>query len=124
MAASSQRKRSVLRSAKFRAIARIVQHKEARVTIASWFKDGQGDISTLRDRAEWFRSRMSTTDFETDQNQYNADYVEAFADICDKIALPKCDMDLVSGKNEIDLNGTSVIFNPDLLIQRYTRRII
>ncbi len=122
MAASAQRKRTVLREAKYRPVARVLNHVEARTTIASWLREGDSDIATLRDRAEWFRSRMVTSDFEADQNQHNADYVDAFADICADLDIPPCEMSAPGGKQAIDMSGVSVIHNPDLVLRRVTRR--
>lgn len=44
MAASAQRKRTVLREAKYRPVARVLNHVEARTTIAAWLREGDGDI--------------------------------------------------------------------------------
>ncbi|MGU3536804.1 hypothetical protein ACLBXP_02910 [Methylobacterium sp. A54F] len=122
MAASAQRKRTVLRDAKYRPVARVLNHSDARVTIAAWLREGDGDIETLRDKAEWFRTRMTTGEFEAYQNQHNADYVDAFADICSKLNIPACEMRPSNGKQAVTLNGTSVIHNPDLLLRRVTRK--
>lgn len=120
MAASAQRKRTVLRDAKYRPVARVLQHREARATITNWLREGDGDIATLRETAEWFRTRMTTSEFEAYQNQHNADYVDAFAEACAKLSIPKCEMHPANDKQAVDLNGTSVIHNPDLMLRRVT----
>ncbi|MCJ2098627.1 hypothetical protein [Methylobacterium sp. E-046] len=122
MAASAQRRRTVLRDAKYRPVARVLQHTEARATITTWLQEGEGDTSALRDRAEWFRSRMTTGDFEAYQNQHNADYVDAFAEACAELEIPPCEMRAATGKQTVDLNGTIIVHNPDLLLRRITKR--
>jgi len=121
MAASSQRKRTVLRDAKYRPLARVLNHSEARLTIAGWLREGDGDIATLRGKAEWFRDRMTTGDFEAYQNQHNADYIDAFADICDKLDIPTCEMHPPGGKQTVKINGTILVHNPDLDLKRTAR---
>ncbi|MGJ3263002.1 MAG: hypothetical protein ACFE0R_07185 [Salinarimonas sp.] len=120
MAASQQRRRSMLRQIKYPPLARLLNHKEARSTISYWLREGGGDTSALSDKAERFRTRMATTDFEAMQNQYNSDYVDTFAGIYDKLDIPACEMEAPYGKQTISLGGTSVIYNPDLNLRRVT----
>lgn len=120
MAASAQRKRTVLREVKYRPVARVLQHREARTTIIGWLREGEGDIAALREKAEWFRTRMTTSEFEAYQNQHNADYVDAFADICTKLDIPKCEIHPAGDKQTVSMNGTSIVHNPDLVLRRVT----
>lgn len=117
MAASAQRKRTVLREAKYRPVARVLQHTEARATIAAWLRNGEGDTGVLKERADWFRSRMTTSDFEAQQNQHNADYVDIFSEVCAKLAIPPCEMQAAPGKQTVNLNGTNIVHHPDLVLR-------
>lgn len=117
MAASAQRKRTVLREAKYRPVARVLQHTEARATIAAWLRNGEGDTGVLKERADWFRSRMTTSDFEAQQNQHNADYVDTFSEVCAKLAIPPCEMQAAPGKQTVNLNGTNIVHHPDLVLR-------
>lgn len=65
---------------------------------------------------------MTTSEFEAYQNHHNADYVDAFADACTKLAIPPCEMHPAVGKQAVNLNGTSVVHNPDLVLRRITKK--
>lgn len=68
MAASQQRRRTVLRDVKFRPIARTLQHTEARVFLSNWLREGHGDTSALSKEADRLRGLMVTSDFEASQH--------------------------------------------------------
>lgn len=122
MAASQQRKRSVLRGFKYRPVARTLQHKDARAIISSWLRDGHGDTSTLAAAAERMRARLATTDFESQQNEHNADYIETFMSAFPLMDIPACEMSDPTGKSRINLGGTDVVYNPDIVVKRVTVR--
>jgi hypothetical protein len=122
MAASQQRRRTVLRDAKYRPVARTLQHKEARTIISNWLRDGHGDTSTLGRHAERMRARHATSDFVSSQNNFSADYIETFMNAFPLMDIPACEMRAPSTKGQMTLGGTKIIFNPDILVARSTTR--
>lgn len=121
MAASQQRRRTVLRDVKFRPIARTLQHTEARTFLSNWLREGHGDTSALTKEAERMRARMATSDFETNQNNSSADYIDAFTAAFPEMGIPPCEMHPAT-KGGVTLNGTRVVFNPDVLVTRTTKQ--
>ena len=121
MAASQQRRRTVLRDIKYRPIARTLQHKEARTFLSNWLREGHGDASALDRQAERLRARMSTSDFEASQNNLSADYIEAFTAAFPTMGIPSCEMHPAT-KGTITLQGTRIVFNPDVLVTRTTKQ--
>ena len=62
MAASEQAKRTIAQSCKYRAIARVVQHDEAKAAISSHMLDGSKGVAGLKERAATIRiSSLMTT---------------------------------------------------------------
>lgn len=122
MAASNQRRRSILRTFRYQKIARSIQHKEARISITKWLREGQGDTAALKRVADVIRGRMTASDFEADQNDHNADYIEAFVTAFPTMAIPVCEMLPVAARGAVNLNGTIVVYNPDIAIARTTQK--
>lgn len=120
MAASQQRRRTVLREVKFRPIARTLQHKEARTFLSNWLREGHGDTAALERQAERLRARMTTSDFEASQNNLSADYIQAFTAAFPAMGIPPCEMQPAT-KGTLTLEGTKIVFNPDLLVTRTTK---
>lgn len=121
MAASDVAKRTVIQKCKFRPLARLVQHKEARASIGHWMRQGAGDSDALTAEAARIRRKIADTDFEAEVNEHNAGYVEAFRDICDQLAIPACDMEALAGKVSINMNGLDVRYAPDLILKNTNR---
>lgn len=91
MAASDQRRRSIIRECKYQPIARIVQHDEAKRAISD-FLCGDGDLTALTAKAQALRDRLTDDDFERDVLDYNADYIASFVAAYPKVELPAADM--------------------------------
>ena len=121
MAASQQRRRTVLRDVKFRPIARTIQHTEARVFLSNWLRQGHGDTSALSREAERLRGLMTTSDFEASQHNSSADYIDAFTAAFPEMGIPSCEMHPAT-KGAITLQGTKIVFNPDVLVTRTTKQ--
>ena len=124
MAASDVAKRSVIRRCKYRSLARMVQHREARAAIAHWLREGNGDPALLDAEADRIRNKLTTDDFEADVNEANAGYIEAFRSVCDDLSIPVCDMRAPGAKMALDMGGLQVRYGPDLLLHRVNRRNI
>lgn len=121
MAASEQAKRTIAQSCKYRAIARVVQHDEAKAAISSHMLDGTKDISALKNRAEAIRNKLADDDFEADVNDHNADYIDRFCEVIAALKLPSADLLPVPAFSPLMLNGVKVTFVPQLLLRRKTK---
>lgn len=122
MAASEQAKRSILRGCKFRPRARVIQHLDARESIADSLSSGDGDEEALRTRVEILRNGLHGSDFDNEVADHNADYIERFLE--QRPALPARAQEVMkAGKMpSLDLDGFNLSFSPNLLLKRVNRR--
>lgn len=65
---------------------------------------------------------MATSDFEANQNDFNADYIESFVAAFPAMSIPTCEMMPVPSQGRININGTTVVYNPDVAVARTTIR--
>lgn len=122
MAASDRAKRSILQRCKYRSLARMVQHREARIAIARWLREGNGDPMLLDKEADRIRHKLTDDDFDAEVNEHNATYIEAFRAVCADLNLPACEMRPADQKMAMDMGGLEVRFAPDLLLYRTNSR--
>lgn len=120
MAASEQVRRSIVRDCKYRRIARIVQHKEARAVISNHLRNG-GETSELIAKATQIETKLSDDDFGKSLNEYNADYIRQFAKVCEKLALPDAEIYPANGSSSFVVDGVKVTYTPLLLLSRLTK---
>ncbi len=118
MAGSERKRRSVVEGCKYRPIARLLQHKEANIVVASAVLRGSIDPKTLKEKADFIRGKLSSDDFDALTNEANADFVNRFADVAASINLPTGEF--LPGKNfPVPLmHGVKIKFSPNLLIRR------
>ncbi len=123
MAASDQARRTILRGCKFRAIARIVQHDEAKLTVSKYMLAGVGEPHLLEAEADYIRGKMADDDFDRDRNDINADYVYRFSQVVEGVALPK-GLEWLRSSEQFapqTVNGVRLAFRPDLLTRRIAK---
>jgi hypothetical protein len=121
MAASEQARRSIAQSCKYRAIARVVQHNEAKAIISNHIISGIEGVGDLQAKADFVRNKLADGDFEVDLNEHNADYIEQFIASIPNMALPKADRRPTMQFEPLMLNGVRVTFYPQLLLRRVTK---
>lgn len=123
MAASDQARRTILRTCKYRTIARIVQHDDAKLAISQYMLIGADDPGILEAQADRIRHKLADDQFDADCNAINADYVERFSKVAENVKLPNGALadPTESFKPQI-LNGVSVSFAPSVLLRRTTKR--
>jgi hypothetical protein len=121
MGASRQSQRGVVRDCKYRRIARVVQHTEARTVIYSYILSGADDPQILLDRAQSIRDKLVDDLFDAEVNDHNADYVERFYSVYDEVKLLKADISPRRQIQEIDVNGVSLRFGHHLFLRRTTK---
>ena len=122
MAASEQARRSILRSCKYIPIARVIQHNAAKETITEFLLSPTKNIVFLQEKLESLQAKICDTQFDYDTNQHNCDYVKRFVHVWNQFNLPEMAYSKPKNPPRINLNGTWVIFAPDLLVSRVTRR--
>lgn len=122
MAASDQARRTVLRGCKYRAIARIVQHDDAKLAVSKYMLGGAGDPEILAAEADYIRNKLADDDFDKDCNDINADYVERFAKVAENAQLPKgAEWEAAKPFATQVINGVRVTFTPSLLVRRMAK---
>lgn len=123
MAASDQARRSVLRACKYRAIARIVQHDDAKLAVSKYMLNGSNEPHILVAEAEYIRNKLADDQFDKDCNDINADYVVRFSEVVENIQLPKGAYWLAGEPFAAkSINGVRVTFSPSLLVARPGRK--
>ena len=121
MAASEQSKRSIVSSCKYRPIARVIQHNDAKGIISHYLRTARGDKAKLMERLETLQNKLCDDQFEEDVRDNNCDYVTRFSAIQDGVNLPEATLSKPVPLETITLNGVRISFRPDLLISRVTR---
>jgi hypothetical protein len=118
MGASERKRRSIIEGCKYRPLARLLQHKEATITISSALQSGSPDPKALQTKADFIRNKLATGDFDALTNEANADYVQKFSEVVASIKLP--DADILPGKvfPALKVHGVKVRFSPHLLLRR------
>lgn len=122
MAASEQVKRSMLTSFKYPAIARVVQHNDARSIIANHLCSPNRTEADLRADLDDLEGRLCDSQFESDTLDHNCDYLRRFLATMGRMGLPAADYAPTDRLPADELNGTKVTFWPQAVVSRVTRR--
>lgn len=121
MNGSERSRRTTLRNCKYQKIARVIQHKEAKLTIAKHLKDGTASEETLKAEADYIRNRLSSSDFEEELFTHNADYISRFAQVVDKVELPADEILNPGPTLDATVEGVRVTASLDFKLRRVTR---
>jgi hypothetical protein len=121
MAASETAKRTIVRGCKYQPIARVIQHDEAKLTVAKFIRDGRDDISLLTEAAKRIRNRMADTDFDRDLYDHNADYIDQFAKALAVLELPEAEVLAPGATPALMLSGVRVTAELHFRLRRLTR---
>lgn len=108
MVAGARRRRSIVQDCKFRPKVRLVQHSHARTAVSRYLCEPQLGAAWLAARADQLRDAIADDDFDRSLFDNNADYIDRFAEVCDKVVLPKADVVAKAITKEFDLNGVAV----------------
>jgi len=122
MAASEQARRSILRSCKYRPIARVVQHHVARESIADSLSSGDFGAGMLEARVEILRNGLHGSDFDNEVAEHNADYIERFLAMNPQLPPRATEVTKAGKMPPLDLDGFTLAFNPDLILKRINQR--
>jgi hypothetical protein len=119
MAASAQKRRTIIRTCKYQTIARLIQHSEARSAIAGFYAS-KPDVAALAEKAQKIRDRLETKDFDRSQNEHNADYIDNFLKVQDKITMPSVEILSAGPSSSLMMNGVKVNTEIRLRFKRLT----
>lgn len=121
MAASNQARRGIVQKSKYKSLARTFQHQLARKTISDHLLDGNPLPGDLHEKADDIRNRIADTEFDGLLHGYNADFVDAFADVAEKFDFDGFEIVAPEAIENPTYNGTLVRFTPSLLTYRLTK---
>lgn len=121
MAATETTKRTVVQKCKYQAITTVVQHDEAKASIAKFIRNGGRDLEQLSEDARRIRDRMSSADFERDVWDHNADYIERFLDRYADMAFPNAEPVAAGRGDPIALNGVLIRPQIQFRLRRLTK---
>jgi len=121
MAASETAKRSIIRGCKYQAIARVIQHDEARLSVGKFIRAGRHDPEPPLADVHRLRERMADTPFDRDLFDHNADYIERFVAVAANLELPDAEI-LSPGRNPpVDIRGVKITVDISFRLRRLTR---
>jgi hypothetical protein len=115
MASSATAQRPIITDCKYRSLARVLQHKEARAAVSRFVRAGKGDTAPLLRKAAELRDRLTNTDFERSELDVNADYVARFAEVAGSLKLPAGEVVAPGPVLAFELRGVRVL--PQIEIQ-------
>jgi hypothetical protein len=121
MAVSKRGERSILQNSKYRPIAKVIQHTEARGIVGKFLRDSDTDASWLREEAERLRNRLADDDFDRELYDNNADYISRFADVCGDLDLPKAERLIPGPRQSIDIHGVAITVDLSFRLRRRTK---
>lgn len=122
MAASEQAKRTIARTCKYRAIARVIQHNDAKAVIANWLRTDAPRIALLKEKLEAMKARIFEDNFQAEVNDHNCDYVKRFISISDSVDFSQYELARPTKFASLIVRGCPVSVQVDVLTSRTDRR--
>ncbi len=122
MAASEQARRSILRSCKYMPRARVIQHLDAKESIAQFLSSADFDADQLQARVEILRNGLHGSDFDNEVAEHNADYIERFMERQPPFPAKVQEVTKADKMPGLDIHGFQLSFSPDLLLKRVNIR--
>lgn len=108
MAGSERRKRSLIRSAKYKPHCRMFKHSDAKSAISKYIRAGHQDTSSLKKRSQELRRRITDSVFESETCEHNADFIDRFIKVSDQIEMPKGEIIAQGKPAALVMNGVKV----------------
>lgn len=122
MAASERKRNSILRDAKYQAVARVVQHDEAKAAVARFIFTGREHAEFLSEEAARLRGRLFETEFEETSNALNADYLDRFVAVQGAIQWPRAEFLAPGRQQSVDVAGVRVSLDLRFRLRRMMAR--
>lgn len=120
MAASEAARRTIIRDSKFQPVARRVQHDGARLIISRYLT-GEAELDYLTEQAESLRGWSAESELDRDLFDYTAEYLDRFAEISDRLAIPDAEHMPSVEVPSIELGGLRVTVETQVRLRRLTR---
>lgn len=121
MAASEVAKRSIVRNCKYQPIVRVIQHDEAKLSVAKFIRDGNPDTNGLLADAARLRERLADSDFDRDVLDHNADYIDRFAAVASSFSLPVAERMAPGKTHPLALHGVKITTEIHFRLRRVTK---
>jgi hypothetical protein len=121
MAASEIAARTIVRNAKYQPIGRVIQHDEARRTVAKFIRDIETERGWLLEEAARLRDRMADSQFDRDLYDHNADYIARLAAVWPHLLLPSAERSAPGQVPAIKLNDVRVTLDLHVRLHRPTK---
>lgn len=121
MSASEKARRTIVRSCKFRPIARLLQHDEAKLTVGKFVRSRIRDDTLLKDKAQELRDRLADSHFDRTLFDANADYLDRFSSVWPSLSLPIAEIMNPKKVPSVMLNGVKVTTEICCSLQRTTK---
>ncbi len=121
MCASERSRRTLIRSCKYRPIAKVVQHDDAKVIISKDFISGNMTREYLLEEAERIRAKIADSDFDAEVNDHNADYLIRFAHVLSDLVLPKAEVISVGDRIKLETHGVAISVDMSFRLRRKTK---
>lgn len=120
MAGSERARRSIIAGCKYRPIARIIQHNEAKAVVSNWERASRPE-GHLKKRADALTERFAHDDFDRDLLDHNAEFIRRYEKVSDNIVLPAAESLTPPKFEALVLNGVKVSFAPNFFFRRTTK---
>jgi len=122
MAGSKRKERSILQLSKYRPIAKVIQHAEARSTVSKFIRDGSTNAEWLEEEAFRLRERLADDDFDRHLYDSNADYIARYAGTFQNAAWPRGAQMLSPGRRgALMVHGVKITVDLSFRLRRTTR---
>jgi hypothetical protein len=120
MAASERARRSIIAGCKYRPIARIIQHNEAKAVVANWERASRPEGHLIK-RADALSAKFAHDQFDRDLLDHNADYIRRYDKVSGNVILPNAESLTPPKFDPLVLNGVRVSFSPNFFFRRTTK---
>ena len=121
MAASEKARRTIVRNCRYRSLARLLQHNDAKLVVGKFLRSRARDDAVLQDKIQQLRDRLADSDFERTLFDANADYIAQFLSVHSSLALPIAEIMSPTKVPPVTLNGVKVTTEICFSLQRVTR---
>lgn len=121
MAASERKKRTIATNCKYRPLARMLQHNEAKAVVTNAIHSGAVTPEELKAKADFIRNKLTEDDFEATTNEANADFVKRFGEVFPTLSLPAAELSPGKPFPVQVINGVRISFAPNVLLRRQTK---
>ena len=122
MAASEQARRSILRSCKYMPRARVIQHQDAKESIAKHLSSAEFGADQLQARMEILRNGLHGSEFDNEVAEHNADYIERFLEHLPSLPARVQEVTAAGKMPSLEIHDLHLSFSPDLLLRRVNIR--